>query len=93
MYVYIYIYIYIHIYVYIYIYIYSTALRATSATALDESIPTWLQNPPRWNPKSMNLDPQMVKKTIKNRSKIKKNLSKIDQKSILGVLGGDLGPS
>ena len=75
---------------------YPTALRATSATALDESIPTRLQIPRRCNPKSANLDPQIAQKIIKNRSKINqksiKNSSKIDLGGSWGGLGALLTP-
>ena len=82
-YMYVYMYICISVYMYIctYVDMYPTALRATSATALGIA-GCWPQNPRRWNPKSTNLDPQIVQKT-----------TKINNKSILGALGEPLGPS
>ena len=64
---------------------YPTALRATSATALDERIPTWLQNPPRWSPKN-------DQKSIKNQSKIDQKSIKNRSSGFLGGLGALLTP-
>ena len=72
-------------YICIYVYMYPTALRATSATALDESIPTWLQNPPRWSPKRAPKRAKIDQKSIKN-------LSKIDLGGSWGGLGALLTP-